>query len=367
MKILFLIHSLRRGGAERVVLSQADELTKRGHDVHIISWVDNDEYKDEYIQVSRTHILSQGDYRWIKSLISSSKVLKKRIQDFHPDIIQIHSPSVLWLTGMIKTKIPCIYVLHGYGSIDSQISIKGLVRRLLSNYFAKIMNLHFVTVSSSMILPASNYFCRSPKNFLSISNGINLEEFPLIHSTQLLDSGMSPIILMIGTLTHNKGQGLGIEAFKLLLKQFPEAKLLILGEGEDRPILAAKIKALDLSVSVQLLGLQSNIQSFLSKSTVLWQLSQSEAMPMTVLEAMSSGVPVVGFDVQGINDVVVHDKTGFLVPHGDINQIAKKTAEILKSRSLQSKLALQSRESVRSYFTTEQMVDSYEEYMKTIL
>jgi L-malate glycosyltransferase len=367
MKILFLIHSLRKGGAERVVLNQADGLAQKGHNVHIISWLDNDEYQSEYQAVKRSFLIEKEDYKWVSSLRSSSLILNQKIQSYKPDFIQIHTPTMIWLLGLINNKIPSLHILHGYGSIEYKLSIKSLLLRLITIYFTKKINNQFVTVSPSMISTAAKYYSNSESEYTVIQNGIDVEKFPFIANKVSSRVNLDKHILMIGTLTANKGQLLAIDAFQLLLKHQPSTKLLIIGDGEDKSIIKEKIQKLNLASCIKLLGIQNNIQSFLSRGSVLWQFSKTEAMPMTVLESMASGLPVVGFDVRGINDAVIHEETGFLVPYGDISQAACRTLEILSDDALHKKLALNSRQRIIKEFTNTKMVDSYEMTMQRML
>ena len=88
---------------------------------------------------------------------------------------------------------------------------------------------------------------------------------------------------------------------------------------------------------------------------------------MTILESMSSGLPTIGFDVQGINDTIVDNKTGFLVSYGDVEQAALKTANILTDHILYRKLSSNSRERIIQKYSNDQMVNSYEKVMEKLL
>ena len=367
MKILILIHSLRRGGAERVALSQASGLIKKGHITSIISWLDNDEFVNEYPEVKRLYLIKQEDYKWIWSLRPSSKILVEKIKDLQPDIIQIHTPTMHWLLGLTNLSIPSVHILHGYGSIEKSASLKNLLFKYISRFFKNKMNNLFITVSPSMNTLASQYYCNSEEDYTTIPNGIDLKKFPYTGCHDFNLENLNPQILMIGTLTSNKGQMLGIAAFQLLLNFYPKAQLLIIGDGEDKLKIRKKIEDLNLVSSIKLLGLQSSIERFLTPDSILWQFSKTEAMPMTVLESMASGVPVIGFDVRGINDVVINNETGMLIPYGNIEEAASKTKILLENYSLRQKFSVNGRQRVLEKFTNDEMINSYETLMKKML
>ena len=152
MKILILIHSLRRGGAERVVLELALGLEKKGHLVEIVTWLDVDDYLEpEYKRVKKTHLIPKNKYRWIRSIPSSSKLLIQKINNFQPDLIQGHTPSISLLAAWTNSKVPYMHIFHGYGEITKKSSIKNMIVKYVYRFAFKKLNAHIATVSKSMI------------------------------------------------------------------------------------------------------------------------------------------------------------------------------------------------------------------------
>lgn len=324
-----LIHSLRRGGAERVCLELAAGLIRRGDVVEVAAWVDVDEYPDpDYQCIKRHYLMRHSDYRWVWSIPRSSTRLCSMVNVFRPDLIVIHTPNVAWLTAWARLRIPCVHVLHGYGDITYSGSIKASIYKLLARRAHKKLDAQLVTVSTSMRPVAAQYFGISESIVDCIVNGINLSAFTPVES----QPSLPPRILMIGTLCANKGQLLGIEAFRLLLGVYEDATLLIVGDGIDFPRIHDSVKDHKLLGKVKLLGCRSDVSVLLSSSHVLWHLSKSEAMPMVVLEAMATGIPVVGFDVRGTHDAVINGETGHLVPYGDIDSITQFTISLLSNK-----------------------------------
>jgi glycosyltransferase involved in cell wall biosynthesis len=269
--------------------------------------------------------------------------------------------------GLTNNKVPVLHILHGYGSIEYNFSFKGFFKWVISRFVVVKTRSKFITVSPSMNLVAAKFYSNSPDEYTSIQNGIDIKKFPLAPKKDIQQHKLYPKILMIGTLTANKGQIKGIDSFQLLLQDFPNAKLNLIGEGEDRLAIEQRIKNLNLESNVEVLGLQTNIQDFLNQGSILWQLSKTEAMPMAVLESMSIGMPVVGFNVRGINDAIVDNKTGFLVPYGDIELVASKTKIILNDPSLYYKFSSNSRKQIIQNYTHDQMIASYEKVMSKLI
>lgn len=352
-----LLHSLRRGGAERIALELALGMKGRGHEVEIATWVDIDEYYDvRYVDVRRYYLIPKRDYRWIASIPKSSAALRKVVDRFQPDVIVIHSPNMAWLAAWANTGVPCIHVLHGYGTLTRESGLAALVVRQISRLAARRLATSFVTVSNSMREVAAKFFNVNIAEISAIPNGVNLDSFPF-HGNK--PSGHFNI-LMLGTLCHNKGQRLGILAFRKILDRFPEARLSIVGDGEDKESLKALTTELGMEASVSMPGRRDDITTVFAESDLLWQLSESEAMPMVVLESMASGVPVVGFNVNGTRDAVADCETGYLVPYGDIEAIAERSSKLLTSPIDYRRLAKNCRVRTERYFTYELFLQSHE-------
>lgn len=362
MRVQILAHSLRRGGAERVLLEIALGLQKRGHQVEVIAWLDVDEYQDAcYSSIKRHYLLAKDKYRWLRSIPRSAVLLRKFVTRFNPDVVEIHAPNVTWLAACAGLRIPCIHVLHGYGNITRISTLKDKLIRHLSRFTARVLKVSYIVVSKSMMPVAAQFYGSEFSNFTAVPNGVDLMKYMSKRSPPV----SPPAILMLGTLSPNKGQVQGIRAFTRLLKYIPEALLIIVGDGVDRDLLNALVQDGGLTSNVKLLGTRDDVPNIFAATHILWQLSVSEAMPMVVIEAMASGVPVIGFDVRGTNDVIVDKTTGYLVPFGDVTAIADKTVELLNDETTYQSFALEGRTRVEKFYDNECMLDGHENTLRT--
>jgi len=351
-----LIHSLRRGGAERVVLELAAELLRRGDVVEVAAWVDVDEYLEpKYEYIKRHYLLSNLDYRWVRSIPGSAPRLRSLVNAFRPDVIEFHTPNLLWLAAWARLDIPCVHVLHGYEDITYVGSIKSFVYKMFNRRVHQQLKPIIITVSFSMRPFAARYLGITEDDIRIVFNGVDLSMFSAVACRPVFP----PQIIMIGTLCSAKGQVMGIDAFRLLLKARPDATLVVVGDGIDMPRLRELVKDYLLMDKVRLLGRRSDVAALLANAHVLWQLSPSEAMPMVVLEAMSMGIPVVGFDVRGTRDAVLDGETGHLVPYGDIKVIAQTTITLLLNGQAWDTISRQARRRAESYFGLHTMVDNH--------
>jgi glycosyltransferase involved in cell wall biosynthesis len=357
MKILMLTHSLRRGGAERVMLELALGLQSRGHSVEVVSWLAVDEYQeDRYLGIRRHYLLNRVEYKWVKSIPVSSSLFRRVIKDFSPDVIQIHSLNCLWLSALANIRTRCVCVVHGYGHITRLSGIKAWVVKHIYRLALRLQRADIVTVCESMKNSVLLFFNVSDDRIFAVPNGVDISLFPFKEIKKIENIN----ILILGTLSKNKGQRFGVKVFHRLLEVFPEAKLWIVGEGDERDHIENLSIELGLTSSVYLTGVRNDIASLLTNSDLLWHLSESEAMPMVVIEAMSIGLPVIGFDVRGLRDTVVNGETGYLVPFLDLDKILEKSIALLTNDQEYRRFCFEGRRLVENLFSRDAMVDCHE-------
>lgn len=365
MRIMLFVHSLRRGGAERVLLELALGLKEKGHAVEVISWLDVDEYPEpRYFQVSRHSLIRKEEYRWPWSVPASARLLRRAVEEFKPDVIEIHTNTVAWVAAAAGLDISAVYSLHGYGPITRNLSLRGRMVRFLDRIAQRRLHTSYFTApTEGVIETAAAHFSVAASNFCRIPNGVALSGF-------YPDGEKQPgnaTILMLGTVSRNKGQHAGLKAFSELLKSVPKAKLWIVGDGPDAGSLGAQVAAYGLSEKVELMGRREDVPEIMRRVGMLWHLSESEGLPMVVLEAMASGLPVVGFSVRGTRDAVEDGSTGFLLPLGDVKAVAEKTALILSNPQLSNSMAQQARKRAEEFFGVQRMVDGHERVLQAAL
>lgn len=364
MKILLLVHSLRKGGAERIVLEIANGLINLGHIVNIITWIDEDSFKSEYNSINRVSLLNKDQYFGLKSIPKSILPLRRAIKSLKPDIIHIHSPNIATLLFFTLIQIPAVHVIHGYGKISkNKNQFKNIIINLFDVFTSSFKIKNFVVVSKSMILDAKKYYYLKKFNFSIIENGIDLNKF--IYKLKPINNNIN--IIMIGTICENKGQFHALKILEILSNSDCIFNLTIVGDGPDAIKLKNLIIASKICNLIKIIPKSDNINELLHESDILWVLSKSEAMPLVVLEAMASGVVVVGYDVRGVNDAVINKKTGILSDYKDYYKIAESTIFLVKNKTEKTYLSKMARKYIENNFSLNVMVNKYEEVSKKIL
>lgn len=149
------------------------------------------------------------------------------------------------------------------------------------------------------------------------------------------------IVVGAGRLTGVKGFERLIAAWALLAEEFPDWTLQIYGKGPDRPALVRQIEELGLT-NVELPGYTDDMPGTLATAAIFAMSSRKEGFPMTLIEALSQGTPLVSFDCpRGPGEIIVDGENGRLVPDGDVPGLAKALGELMRDRELRDRMGEQ--------------------------
>jgi glycosyltransferase involved in cell wall biosynthesis len=248
----------------------------------------------------------------------------------------------------------------------------------LKNTVGSIFDLTTVHVSDRVICPSPGLaqdlmlYCHVNKEKIRVvENGIDLEAFD---KTECEDSTVldkyniqkENFLLYIGRLSFRKGLQYLIEAFKIVQKQHPNLKLVIVGRGDYEQQLrkiARNTKGIVFTGYVE----DKTKKLLCDASLAVILPSAYEVLPITLLETMASSKPVIVSNVDGNNYVVKHGKNGFLSKHRDPVDIAKYINILFEDRALRRKMGAIGRKMVETEFTIEKMVNETLETYESLL
>lgn len=167
------------------------------------------------------------------------------------------------------------------------------------------------------------------------------------------------VIVQVARLDPLKDHLTAVRAFERVHRQLPQARFLIVGEGAERQAIEAEIASRKLDPYVLLTGLRKDIPRLLAASDLLWLSSVSEGIPLTLIEGMAAGLPVVSTEVGGVAEVVEANKTGLLAPAGKDAELAQAVLALLGDSELRRRLALAGQRRAFERFSEDQMVAAY--------
>lgn len=170
-----------------------------------------------------------------------------------------------------------------------------------------------------------------------------------------------PIVGCVGRLTEQKAQQYLVEAIALLKPKYPEIKLMLVGDGELRPLLEKRIQELGHSSNVCLLGERDDVVDLLNILDVYAMSSRWEGVGRALTEAMYMGIPIVATSVNGVTEVISHEKTGLLVSPDDSCGLAGAIDRLVSDRELAKRFGSTAHQKAKAIMDGQQMVVAIEE------
>jgi glycosyltransferase involved in cell wall biosynthesis len=249
--------------------------------------------------------------------------------------------------------------LHSTGAPDRVGRLNRLLTPLTDAFIA-------VAESQARYL-AQHEGCPAEKTRV-IPNGVDPERFqPRPADEELrrrfhLEPGQ-PVATIVAALRPEKNHELLLRAAARVRRELPAARLLVVGDGPRRPMLESLAAELGLAEMVHFVGTQSDIPAVLALSDVVVLSSHIEANPVSLLEAMACGKPVVATRVGSVPETVVEGQNGYLVKPGDEPHLARRMAELLRDPVQAAAMGRAGREQVLAHWTVDVMTRGYEDLL----
>lgn len=198
-----------------------------------------------------------------------------------------------------------------------------------------------------------------------VYNGVNIANFSGDEQTrrrvrkELEIDGEVPVIIQVARLDYLKDHCTAIRAFEAVTREVPECRLLLVGEGPERPMIEAEITKRGLEKQVRLLGLRTDVRQLLSAADLFLLTSISEGIPVTFIEAMACHLPIVSTDVGGVKEVVEDGKTGLLAAASDDQKLADSIIRLVRDPSLRRSMGDCGRARAEQIFSEQEMHERY--------
>lgn len=202
---------------------------------------------------------------------------------------------------------------------------------------------------------------RSAGKTIAVWNGVDLDRF------EYHGPSSQPVAISVARLSPEKDFATLIRAVWILVKDCPDFRLKIVGDGAERSNLEALVDELDLTEHVEFLGERSDVSSLLPQAGFFVSSSRTEGISLTLLEAMAVGLPVVTTRVGGNPEIVVDGKTGRLVDAESPEQLALAMRDLLSDREAWPVHGELGRQRVEQHFNVRSMVQQYEDLYVELL
>jgi glycosyltransferase involved in cell wall biosynthesis len=199
-----------------------------------------------------------------------------------------------------------------------------------------------------------------------LQNGVDLAPFMRLAAPRRLKGIEDAVIGAVANLRAVKGLELLIDATAHLLNVFPNLRVRVAGEGENRPVLEKLIHERGLHGKFELVGTIKDIPRFLEQLDVAVLCSHAEGMPNAVLEYMAAARPIVATSVGAVTELIEDGLQGLVVPPGDAASLTRAISQLLNDSSLANKLGQAARDRACQHFSREAMVRRFEEFYVAI-
>jgi glycosyltransferase involved in cell wall biosynthesis len=305
--------------------------------------------------------------------------LFKLIRRDNYDIIHAHSskPGVMARTAARICRVPCIvYTPHLF-------HFKAFMPYFKRNFFKWIEQL-LSRLATDMVVSVSQDAARevvsdgviSADKIVTIPNGIDVKPFAVRDEKKqrrirkdLKIPYDAVVVGMVARLMYQKAPEEFLKVASLVLKNTTKRVIfLLIGDGELRPHLEKICEAMHLTNSLYMIGTQENIPDILQAVDIYLLTSRWEGLPITILEAMAAGLPVIASNIPGNNELVIHGLTGMLYPPGDLERLAEQILNLISNIDLRLKMGLAGQKIVNKNYTIERMVHRTQElYLKLLI
>jgi glycosyltransferase involved in cell wall biosynthesis len=363
------------GGYQNQALRLATELRKNGLTIHVLTQRHATLSPFEIYQgipIHRVFACRSGHLASWSYLLSGFLWMirnRSRFKIIHAN--RSSSGLVAGLIGFVLRK-PVLYKLTRGDEVDVKGLGTGLLGRLkiacLRSTVRKFISLTSQTFEDLVGLGIP------PQSISMIPNGISLEDRLADYDQDQIRAELSlgreaKVVTFVGRLVYAKGLDWLLEVWKTVYQAEPRARLLIVGDGPERPSLMARSEELSLQDSVTFTGRQEDVYKFFAVSDVFVLPSRLEGVSNSLLEAMSQALPVVVADdrLGGNRSVITDKRDGIIIPQGDSDEFARVLLSLLGDPSLRLEMGKRARQKVEDAFSIDSVSRRYRQVYHELL
>ncbi|NVJ86822.1 MAG: glycosyltransferase [Algoriphagus sp.] len=376
-KILHLIKSLGRGGAEKLIPETAlvhDQSRFEFHCLYFYHQVENivDELERAGIQV---HLIPSGNL----GLFFQVQRVREFVKQYDFDIIHAHLPWAGILARFVgrKLDIPIVYTEHNTWDRYNKVSYWGN-RLTFKQQDVAIAVSNEVALSMQLNSIWDPYKRGGRLKVKVVQNGVNTEIFKNLRDQGKGNGELSvksqlgipvevPVIGKVAVFRSQKRLWLWVEIAIRILKKEPNVHFLLVGDGEWRSRIEKQILDSGFEKNFHLVGVQKEVLPFLNILDIYLSSSEFEGLPIAMLEAMACEVPVVATRAGGIGEVIQDGKQGFLTGIDEWEDLEGYCLKLLRDAELQQKMAKAARSQVVNHFSMKRMVSELEAIYDQVL
>lgn len=375
INILFIMMSMEMGGSESLVYNLVKNINTNQFNPHI-GWFFGVKkiklFTDLNVPLIHIPKLHRIDLRTFRKI-------DKIIREYNIDIINAHhfmSMFYAFYGCKIKNNIGLVYTEHSEWEIDDI----PFYLKVLSKFILRIVDKN-IGISNNVSNKILNSFSLPLGKVQSISNGIDLSKF---HPRSIKSKDIKKlkeefninnddfVVGNVANIKNVKNHIFLLKAFKKFIQNNTKSKLVIVGKSLDCEndnsieILINYINKYNLRNNVIITGYREDVHNLLHIMDVFCLTSYKEGLPLSIIEAMASKLPIIGTDVDGIKDLVEEGKNGFLVNLSDVATLTDRLVMLRQNKSLRNRLG-EYNGLICENFSVKKCIKAYENIFKQIV
>ncbi len=360
------------GGSGVVASELAIGLAKKGHEIHIVSYAPPFRLRSfhQNIFIHEVEMATYPLFKYPPYALGLATKLVELVETHELELIHAHyavpHAASAYLAKQILDPqvIKIITTLHG-----TDITLVGA-----DQSFHRVIK--FTIEKSDGVTAVSDYLKRRTIREFDIQREIRV----ITNFIDPLRPAQSPnpcdrkafapqgekILVHASNFRPVKRVGDVVRIFEHVHVRVP-AKLILIGDGPERPFIQQLVKELQLSAEVHFLGEQDHLEPLFLCADLFLLPSAEESFGLTALEAMNCGVPVIGSEIGGLPEVITQGETGYLFPVGEIEKMAERSVELLTHPQKHQLFKEQAKKRAVQSFSADQVIPQYEAYYEEIL
>jgi glycosyltransferase involved in cell wall biosynthesis len=353
-----------------------EHLERAGQEVFIFTFgdVNNDDGEPNVIRSPGLPITGTGFYLNLRYSREARSLLDQM------DVMHVHHPFIsgsLAVRYTRKNAIPIVFTNHTRYDLyaRSYLPIAGDVigEPALKAYLPSFCRSCSLVISPSVGMKEVLAGMGVDAPIEVIPNGVDISPYmDVIEPLSRESLGFSPqdkVLIYTGRLGPEKNIPFLLRAFNGARQAYPDVKLLVVGDGPERENLEERVELMGISASVRFTGLvpYGQIRRYLSAADAFMTASVTEVHPLSVIEAMAAGLPVLGIASPGISDTIKDGITGFVAPEEDLAGFTAKMVRMLADRENRQTMGLNAREEAKKYAienTSRKLLAVYQEVVE---
>lgn len=302
--------------------------------------------------------------------------LKKLIDGGEYGCMHTHTPIASTLARHACNRgrkgVKVIYTAHGFHFFEGAPLKNWLTYYPIEKWLARYTDV-LITMNSEDYERAQKKF-KSQKVLLVNGVGVNLNKFAVqtetVKNRVRQEYGIDPetfILVYAAELSDRKHQDLLIAAMDKLVRDIPNSKLLLIGKGPNQEQYQSLINKLQLNDHIELMGFRGDVDKLMMIADVAVSSSHQEGLPVNIMEAMATGLPLVVSNCRGNRDLIKDGKNGFVINDGSPEQYAEKILQIYSDRELRTEMKNANIIDIQKYSTENVLKDMREIYRELLM